>query len=371
MSAMNLEHFHTIEAEGIRAVLDLRVGHVRTLAVMQGARTIQPLHTAPWVDDPAVGGDLSLPGNLRFLSGDFFCAPFAGSDLDDAPGHGWPANAPWKAIESTRGNGGAVARYELSRTILGARLVKEFTLRDGHPFLYQRHIFIGGEGAVPVATHGMTRFDAPGVLSFSPKLFGETPPVPLEPDPARGRFRLRYPAHFTDLTEVPMADGGTADLTRYPFAERHEDFAALVEDPSNRLGWAAALRPDKRDIYLSLKSPKDYPVTMMWFSNGGRDYAPWNGRHRGVLGLEEGRTFAERGHRASIAPNDWTRQGIATALKLDPSGSVEVRHVIGGVALPDGWSKVTAIAAAGDRLTLRDRSGGESSVSFDSAFLSR
>ena len=81
-----------------------------------------------------------------------------------------------------------------------------------------------------------------------------------------------------------MGDGTIADLTSYPFASAHEDFVALVENTANDLGWAAALRPDKRDIFLSLKNPRDYPITMMWFSNGGRDYAPWNGRHRGVLG---------------------------------------------------------------------------------------
>jgi hypothetical protein len=365
--AMNQSHFHAIEAKGVRAVLDLRVGHVRSLEIEQGNRTIQPLHTAPWVDDPAIAGDATIPGNLRFLSGDFFCAPFSTSDLDDGPPHGWPANSAWKVIESARGT----ARYQLDRTILGARLIKELAVRDGQPFLYERHIFIGGEGAVPVANHGMTRFDAPASISFSPKLFGETPATALEPDPKRGRSRLLYPAHFTDLSRVPMADGGVADLTQYPFADAHEDFVSLVERPGNPLGWAAALRPDKSDIFLSLKDPADYPITMMWFSNGGRDYAPWNGRHRGVLGLEEGRTFAGHGHRASIADNPWARQGIATSLVLDPKGEVEVRNVIGGVALPAGWSKIAAIEAGKAQLAVVDVSGSRHAVPFDETFLRR
>jgi hypothetical protein len=362
--------FHAIEAAGIRAVVDLRAGQIRALEIEQGGRGIAPLHTAPWVDDPTIIGDASLPANLRFLSGDFFCAPFAASDLEEAPPHGWPANAAWKMVETDNGTKGAVtARYELERRILGARLVKELTVRSGHPFLYQRHIFIGGAGAIPVANHGMTRFDAPGRISFSPKLFGETPATPLEPDPKLGRFRLQYPARFTDLTKVPMSDGGTADLTHYPFATAHEDFVSLVENPANKLGWAAAVRPDKRDIFLTLKNPRDYPITMMWFSNGGRDYAPWNGRHRGVLGLEEGRTYAAQGHKSSIAENPWTRQGITTALALDPKGEVEVRNVIGGVALPEGWSDVAAIDVEGGGLTIRGQSGAPLRVPFDGAFL--
>ena len=39
------------------AVLDLRAGHVRTLEIAQGSRSIQPLHTAPWVEDASITGD--------------------------------------------------------------------------------------------------------------------------------------------------------------------------------------------------------------------------------------------------------------------------------------------------------------------------
>ncbi|HVO00820.1 MAG TPA: hypothetical protein VMT54_01395 [Candidatus Cybelea sp.] len=367
---MATAHLHEIEAGGIRAVVDLRAGHVRALTIEQGGRIVAPLHTAPWIDDPSIATDESIPLNLRCLSGDFFCAPFAGSDLDDAPGHGWPANSPWKPLSIDSGTDGrTVARYELERPILGARLVKEFMLVSGHPFLYQRHIFIGGSGAIPVASHGMTRFDAPGALSFSPKLFGEAPPVGLEPDPKRGRSLLRYPARFTELNDVPKADGSRADLTRYPIASRHEDFVALVERPGNALGWAAALRPEKHDLFLSLKHPKDFPITMLWFSNGGRDYPPWNGRHLGVLGIEEGRTYLERGHRASIAPNPWSAEGITTALVLDPDGEVEVRHVIGGVALPEGWTRIVAVTTDAGRLTIGDQGGGRITVPFDAGFL--
>jgi hypothetical protein len=88
-----------------------------------------------------------------------------------------------------------------------------------------------------------------------------------------------------------------------------------------------------------------------------------------VLGLEEGRTYGPYGHKASIAENPWTRQGIATALVLDPNGEVEVRNVIGGVALPEGWSEVAAIDAEGDELVLIDRSGSALRAPFDGAFL--
>lgn len=363
---------HTIRAEGAEAVLDLRGGHVRRFAVAGGGRTIEPTHSAPWVEDPSIQGDEEILPNLRYLAGDFFCAPFSTADLDGAPAHGWPANVRWNVLETVpHPEGGTIARYELSRDVMGARLVKEFALRDGHPFLYERHIFHGGEGALPVASHGMTRFTPGGRLAFSPKRYGVTPATAPEPDPALGRSRLAYPARFTDLTRVPLADGGFADVTTYPFAERNEDFIMLVEAEGSRLGWALATRPDQRDIYVSLKNPADLPVTLLWFSNGGRDYKPWNSRHIGVQGIEEGRTYGGAGHKASIAPNPLTEEGVPTALVLDPDGEVEVRNVIGGLPLPEGWRRAAGVSVGADSLTVSDESGASLSVPYDPAFLSR
>ena len=49
----------------------------------------------------------------------------------------------------------SLVRAVLERPVFGATLVKEISLRDGHPFVYQRHIFIGGTGRLPVANHAM------------------------------------------------------------------------------------------------------------------------------------------------------------------------------------------------------------------------
>lgn len=365
------ERFHELEAAGIRVVVDLAVGHLRAVEIDHGGRRLTPLYTAPWVDDPAIASDTSIVPNLRFLSGDFFCAPFGPSDDPAAPPHGWPANSRWEHVETVRHpGGGSVARYVLERRPLGARLTKEITLRDGHPFLYQRHVFEGGEGAISLASHPMTKFATRGRLSFSPKAYAETPPNPQESDPARGRSALRYPARIDDLGRAPLMDGGTTDIRSYPIAERHEDFVMLVEAAGSRLGWAAAVRESESEIVLSLKNPRDFPVTMLWFSNGGRDYPPWNGRNVGVLGIEEARAWSANGFRASVSPNPLSESGVPTALELQPGGAVAVRHVVGGLPLPRGWTEVASVEAGEGTLTLRDASGESISVAYDPGFLS-
>ena len=179
------------------------------------------------------------------------------------------------------------------------------------------------------------------------------------------------PARIDDLGNAPLKDGGTTDLTSYPVASRHEDFVMLVEEKGRDLGWAAAVREDARDIVLSLKNPHDFPVTFLWFSNGGRDYPPWNGRNVGVLGIEEGRAWSANGYAASISPNPLSRSGVPTALELRPGGSAEVRHVMGALPLPSGWGEVAAIDAGSGSLTIQDASGGTISVAYDPEFLRR
>jgi hypothetical protein len=360
--------FHVLEAKGIRVVVDLRVGHVRELTIESGGRLIAPLHTAPWVEDEQIIADQNLPGSLRFLSGDFFCAPFGISDLENAPPHGWPANSAWQVRHTGRIDGGSVARYALEKPVMGAEVLKEFILRDDHPFLYERHVFIGGHGAISVANHAMIRFAVGGTLAFSPKAYGRTPNKPLESDPMRGRSLLLYPARFDDLW-APMADGTPVDLTRYPIGSRHEDFVMLVEAEGSKLGWAAALRPDRADLFLSLKNPAVLPVTFLWLSNGGRDYRPWNGRHLGVLGVEEGCSLFGDGHKASIEPNDLSRMGVKTSIALDPQGEVEVKNVIGGIAVDPTYSGLVDMQTSTGQVVLVDAMGQSTVVSFDDRFL--
>lgn len=363
------ERFHRMQAAGISLAVDLAVGHIRDFTVEAGGRKLTPLHTAPWVEDPAITDDPEIMPNLKYLSGDFFCAPFGGSDIEPgSPGHGWPANSPWMVVGEERSGGALTVRFELEKRVMGATLIKEFTLRDGHPFLYERHVFTGGSGAVSASNHAMTHFTGAGRLSFSPKAFGDLPATTQETDPARGRSLFATGVRFTDLSALPLADGTIVDLHRYPLAERHEDFVMLVEAPGSQLGWAAAVRPDAGDIMLSLKNPKDVPATFLWFSNGGRFYKPWNGRHLGVLGIEEGRAYSSYGHAASIAPNPLSKAGIPTAFTLAPDGSVALRHVIGGFPLPAGWSRIDGIHLDGDSLVIKG-DGGETRVRFDANFL--
>jgi hypothetical protein len=337
---------HRIIAHGIHFDFLPRGGVLDALSVSDGGKTIAPLHRAPWAE-AEVPPD--APPHQRWLAGDFLAAPMGASDQGL---HGLPANGDWQVLPSAPGT----LRAVLSGAVQGATVVKELSVEDDHPFLYQRHLFIGGTGALPVANHAMVSVPNGAKLSFSRKRWWETLAEPLET--TRGRSRLAYPRRSEDAAEFPAADGATVNLHRYPWGEAHEDFVAGVEEPASALGWTAVVRPFEGDLYLSLRNPAQLPMTMLWQSNGGRDYAPWNGRHRGCLGVEEGAALPMLGLSSRETPDPLTAAGQPGLVTLDPQGTVDIRHIIGCIAWPEG-QMVAGVMLEGDVLTVTGDWGAE------------
>jgi hypothetical protein len=245
------------------------------------------------------------------------------------------------------------ASYRLRETIQGAVLTKEITLRAGQPLVYQRHVFEGGHGSISAAHHVMLHVPGGARLSFSRKSGGDTPSAGLETDPARGRVVLAYPQHFAELSSVRRNDGSTVEASVYPFDHDHEDQVVLSEAPGTGIGWSAAVAVTDGFLFFAIKDAAKLPQTVLWMSNGGRFYPPWNGRHQAVLGIEE----AVTGLHLSGAPGSATTP--PTALDLAEGRRIEVRYAFGAIAVPAGWSRVAAIAVAGDAVMLTDV-GGES-----------
>ncbi len=340
-------------ARGIALAFDSRTGQIASFTVTDRSRDVAPLHRAPWV-----GTDEAMPPGepplMATLGGDFFCAPFNGT-ADGSPLHGWPPNSAWTVTASP----GRLAAT-LDRRVMGATLTKTLTLVDDHPFVYQTHRFAGGAGRCPVANHANVSLPAGGHIRTSPKAAWETPARAPEPDPACGRSALNYPARHTDVGTFPGADG-PVDLSTYPWLPAHEEFVAGIEAPGHALGWTAVTRPAQGDLFLSLRNPHHLPMTMLWHSNGGRDYPPWSGRHRVCLGVEEGAADHMLGLSTAA---DLTGPGALTL-----GGTVTVRHVIGAIGWP-GCDPVADIRADGDALAITGAAGARRVVPFDAGFLS-
>ncbi len=341
-----------VHAQGITLDFDASLGILERFEVTDAGRAIAPLHRAPWV-----GTDEAMPEDaaphMRNLGGDFFCAPFAATD-DGSALHGWPPNSAW----DTQVQGGTLTAT-LRRKVKGAALTKELRLIDGHPFVYQRHVFTGGAGRVTASNHANISVLSGAIIRTSPKARWETPANQQETDPARGRSGLVYPAQSADPAAFPGVDG-PVDLTRYPWNPAHEDFVIGVEAAGHDLGWTAVTRPEQGDLYLSLRNAHEVPMTMLWHSNGGRDFAPWSGRHFGCLGVEEG---AAEHMLSTTPPGDLTGPG-AVAL----GGTTGMRHVIGAIDWPRG-EPVAEVRLDGDALRVTGEGGARRTVPIDGDFL--
>ncbi|MEM8591317.1 MAG: hypothetical protein AAGF13_02210 [Pseudomonadota bacterium] len=325
-----------------RVCLDPALGNIRRLSFQHGERVIEPLHAAPWINEPETDRLPDLIPVERQLSGDFFCAPFGASDVFAAPAHGWTANSEWVPQETAQDT----LQLTLKRQIQGATFTKTLRIAPDAPLLYQEHLIAGGEGLLTVAHHPMVNVESGARFSTSPKRAVLAATTALE----EGRNALLAGARSATLDLAGV--NGPVDLTQLPIAQAHEDFVTLIEAKSSPLGWSAILRPMQDDVVFILKDPRKLPVTMLWHSNGGRDYAPWNGRHTGILGIEDGCAAGEAGHRASLSDNPVAREGVPTALTLAPTTVHRIAHVIGAVPRPKGWQTVADITLENDHLML-------------------
>ena len=341
-----------------RVSLDPATGNLPELAFTVEAREISPLHSAAWVDEP--GAETAhLPPVEAELRGDFLRAPFGASDVEEAPPHGWTANSSWRVEDAPADTLCAT----LDRLVQGATIAKRLTLSPDAPLLYQTHLIEGGSGPLTVAHRPMIHCAAGGRLYYSPKRLAVTPDVALEP----GRGALTYPAEGPP-DAFPGPDG-PVDLTRLPIAGGSQDFVTLIEADASPLVWTAILRDAEDDIVIVivLKDPRVLPVTMLWHSNGGRDRAPWNGRHTGVIGVEDAIAAGPDGQATAMRANALTRLGVPTALALAKGRAHRVAHVIGAVPR-DGWGVVADIRVDGATLVLASGTGARRTLPFDRHF---
>lgn len=353
----------TLSVKGLRFDFNRHGGNITNLELSPSpGQILRPMHRAFWV-----GHSDQLPANVslveRQLEGDFFCAPFGGNP--GLPIHGWTANGLWSPLDSNLeiSDDHCSRSYELDQPVQGAKVTKTLTLIEGHPFLYQNHRFAGGNGHIPIAHHAMIRVPGGAKLSFSEKGYGVTPKEPLETDPKQGRSLLTYPQRFDSLTQIAADQDISVDASRYPFAEKHEDIAVLVESSNSGLAWSAALARQDGFLFFALKHAGVLPQTMLWMSNGGRYYLPWDSKHDCVIGIEEAATSCHRTGRFTSEEGEGP-DGIVCGLNLSEQGSADITYGFGAIPVPDGWSEVADVCASQNQLVIRDVGGAAVTLPF-------
>jgi hypothetical protein len=127
--------------------------------------------------------------------------------------------------------------------------------------------------------------------------------------------------------------------------------------------------PAKKFVWFSLKNPTHLASTVLWHSHGGRHYAPWNGRHRGVLGVEDVTAYFHLGLGASLAKNPWKEKGVPTSRHFNRGKTTRIPYIMGVAALPDGFDRVRSIRRTATGIRLESTNGLPIDHAVDTSFL--
>jgi hypothetical protein len=340
----------------------IAAGHIEGFVTRHGGHLgpvrfgdIQPFSVAPWAEEKL---DPATPMILRVLRGDFFCMPFGGNATpfrgERHPIHGETANAPWR-LEAQRPG---YLHLSLRTKIRPARVDKHIWIRDA---VYCRHVVSGMRGPMNFGHHAMLKFQTPGVISTSRFVSGQVFPEAFEKPAERGYQSLRPGARFQSLRRVPLLTGGWTDLSRYPARRGFEDLVMLENDPRSRFAWTAVTFPQQRYVWLALKDPRVLGATILWISNGGRHYPPWNGRHVDVMGLEDITGYFHYGLAESVRAK--------RCRQFTPTRPVAINYIMAVVPVPAGFDRVVAVTPVGNAVRLRAASGQTAVAPLDVGWL--
>ena len=341
----------------------------------QDAVPIRPYAVAPWAEESLPPGTPSMLASLR---GDWFCSAFGENSEPHAghqlPPHGESANRKWRGIARGETAAGCWFRLGVDLPLQGGTCEATTALLFDQSVIYQRHDLAGLTGPINPGHHATLVFpdvEGAGCLSFSRFRHARTyfePPARRE---NRGYSRLQPDVEISDLRVVPCVDGSTTDLCRYPARRGFEDIAILCTAPDVEFGWSTVTLPAEGFVWFALRDPQQLTSTLLWFSNGGRHYPPWNGRHLNVLGVEDMTGFFHAGLAASCRPNPLSERGVRTCLQPDAEGRLSIPYIQGVTRIPAGFDRVASVESGPDDSSIRiyAESGALVEVRCQTAFL--
>jgi hypothetical protein len=340
-----------------------------------GSRTIEPYSVSPWAEEKTEPG---LCGMLRALRGDFFCLPFGGNEIpfrgESHPPHGETANSKWSFESLQNDEATATLHLSLRPKVRPGRVDRFFTLREGHTAFYCSDVVSGMSGPMDIGHHAILRFpDQPGAgqISTSRILRAQVFPSQFEDPAQRGYSSLKPGALFKQLDRCPALNGGFADLSRYPARRGFEDLVMLTHRAAKDFAWTAVTFPEERYVWFALKDPRVLASTILWLSNGGRHYAPWNGRHVNVMGIEDVTSYFHYGLAQSVKANPIRPGNIPTVVQLQKKQPLTVRYIMGVAAIPAGFDRVKSIRRAEGAIALTSNSGKTTTASIDWKYLTQ
>ena len=208
---------------------------------------------------------------LRDLGDD---PPIPGDDI-----HGVNSNAVWRLNKLEVGAVDVGIDYPSGHPV--RRMRRTIAGLPGVPALsFSLEVEARENTALPIGLHPVFRLpDQVGgaSLSFSGDVRVHSSPLVVEP----GVSRFLPDQEDMELNAIRQADGTTVDATRHPLPFDTEELL-LVRNHGGRVD----LRNETESYSVTLEwDAGDFPSCLIWISNRGRKFYPWNGRFQ-ALGIE-------------------------------------------------------------------------------------
>jgi hypothetical protein len=302
--------------------------------LLPDGRQVSPLHVAPWASENGTDG---LPGILRKLRGDWPCVPFGYS----VPTEGWPeawakvmdppepdeevhgqcSNHEWRWQATADQSLRLFLEYPLPHAVL--RVERTITPDPDVPAVdLEFRIVVRRPCRLPIGLHPVFRLPkevGAAELEFGAFDYGLTYPQTVEP----GAALFAQDRQFNDIRAVPGRAGAAVDATRLPFAADIEELLQI-----QGLNGTVALANHAEGYRARLSWQKEhFPSLLLWMSNRGRKFEPWNGRHV-ALGIEPICSPFGLGPATALADNPIAVSGTPTALDFSPDHTFVTRYRI-------------------------------------------
>jgi len=306
-------------------------------------RQVRPFFKNPWRHDPCEMDNLT-----RHLGGEWPCVPFGvahppqGMPADwrcDAPGpdryqadwhpadwhqhaHGFGAHSVWSLIQQDTQTALAEITYPETSPVTGlrrcVRLVSETEIQ------LDLEIDARRDAKIPVGLHPVLSLanaaQGTALLEVAGEQTAWTFPQEVEPE----RSHLQPDQRNVPLSSLLRSDGAPVDASCLPFPTPSEDLV-LLSAPGGRV---TLVRPDLGYRVDVQWNDSDLPSCLLWLSNRGRDYAPWNGRVCAV-GIEPVAAAFDLGIQHSISANTpLARHGIRNFVELSEGETWKTSYAI-------------------------------------------
>jgi hypothetical protein len=279
---------------------------------------VEPFAVAPWAASGA--DDPDVPAYLRMLGGAFLAAPFGGravpggaGDWPSTPGddefHGAAGRRTWRVVD--RSAGAVLLRLDLAAPHPLKRLEQRIEASNDQAALsVEITITARRPYELPIGYHPTLRLpEAPHDLVLEAAFDrGHTYPFLLS-----DFARTAVGATFDRLDAVPARGGGRRPLDRLPDGAPGEDVLMLT----NVGGPIIAHYRDKAYRVVLDWDRDQLPNCNLWVHDRAHDAAPWRRSFRGVA-IEPSATAFDLAHAVSGGDNPLRRQGVRTAIPLEP-----------------------------------------------------